>query len=339
MTERRAIQTIRLKDIDLADETFSVNFGADLRRLRSSIEEIGLIEPVLLREKPEGYQIVCGFRRVSVLRELGNVGAESRVFGEKEVDPLKLFTISIHENLTTRGFNSVEKAIALDKLVHHFQMDRRSVIKTFLPLLSLETNEKILNTFLVLARMEDEFKRYVLEEEVSRSNIRLFSTLKPEDRRAILSLLPSLKLSENRLREVLTFLHEISQRDRLDVEVIVDRPEIRAVLSEKELTPSQKTERLRKILWGLRYPRMHLAEEAFEKKRRVLSLPPGMSLHHPPFFEGEKLRAEFQFETLEEFRSAISSLSDLGEKKEFLEMIEGQAEGIGHRAESRGRRV
>ena len=330
---------IPLSQIDLADETFSVNFGADLRRLRSSIGEIGLIEPALLREKPEGYQIVCGFRRVSILRELGDVEVESRVFGEKEVDPFKLFTISLHDNLTTRGFNAVEKAVALDKLVHHFQMDRRSVIKTFLPLFSLETNEKILDTFLVLARMEDELKRYVLEEEVSRSNIRLFSTFKSEDRMAILSLVLSLKLSENRLREVLTFLHEIAQRDRLDVKEVVHRPEINAILFEKELTPSQKTERIRKILWDLRYPRMHLAEKEFEKKRRVLSLPPGMSLHHSPFFEGEKLRVEFQFETLEEYRSALEALSPLADKKEFQEMMESQAEGRGHRAERRAHRV
>ena len=329
----REIKKIPLEEIDFSDdETFSVNYSPDLRRLRSSIEEIGLIEPVLLREKPGGYQMICGFRRVSILRELGGTEIESRVFGEKEVDPFNLFTLSLHENLTTRGFNAVEKAIALDKLVHHFQIDRSIVIKRFLPLLSLEANEKILNTFLLLARMEDELKRYVLQEEVSRSNIRLFSTFDPEDRRAIFSLVLSLKLSENRLREILTFIQEISRRDGFAVKEIVQRPEIETVLSEKELTPSQKTERIRRVLWGLRYPRMHRTEEEFEKKRKVLSLPPGILLHHSPFFEGEKLKVEFQFETVEEYRSIISSLSGLSEKKEFQEMIETQAKGLGHGA-------
>jgi ParB family chromosome partitioning protein len=197
---------IPLKQIDLLDETFSVYFMPDLQRLRSSIEEIGLIQPVLLREKQGGYQIVCGFRRISVMKELGNPEIESRVFEKREMDDLRLFSISLYENLSSRGFNTVEKAIALDKLVHRFQADPLAVMKNLLPLFSLESNEKILNTYLSLARMEDDVKRYVLREKVSRSNIRKLAALSPDDRKDLLSFFSSLKLGENRLREMLTLL-------------------------------------------------------------------------------------------------------------------------------------
>ena len=116
----KTIQNIPIKQIDLSDETFSVNFMPDLQSLRSSVKEIGLIQPVLLRKKGEQYQIVCGFRRISVLNELEAPDVPSRIFEEKEMDELQFFSISLHENLTTRGFNIVEKAIALNKLVHRF---------------------------------------------------------------------------------------------------------------------------------------------------------------------------------------------------------------------------
>jgi hypothetical protein len=58
MVEMKAIQKIPIEEIDLSDETFSVNFRPDLQKLRSSIEEIGLIEPVLLTEKGDRYQIL-----------------------------------------------------------------------------------------------------------------------------------------------------------------------------------------------------------------------------------------------------------------------------------------
>ena len=96
----------------------------DLERLRSSIQEVGLIQPVLLREKPDGYQIVSGFRRIAVVRELGHPEIDSRIVGE-ETEDLKLFFISLHENLTSRGFNTVEKAMALGKLVHLSRSIRR----------------------------------------------------------------------------------------------------------------------------------------------------------------------------------------------------------------------
>jgi ParB family chromosome partitioning protein len=321
MAEMKAIQKIPLQQIDLSDETFSVNFMPDLQRLRSSIEQIGLIQSVLLREKRDRYQIVCGFRRISIVQELGRVEIESKVFEEKEKDDFRLFATSLHENLNTRGFNTIEKAIALDKLVHRFQIDPVVVIKDFLPLFSLEPNEKILNTYLSLARMENEVKMYVLREEVSRSNIRRLSALTPDDRMPLLALISSLKLGENRLREILTLFEEISQRERLMVKDIVHRPEIQDVVFQEEITSSQKTERVKKILMDLRYPKMHEMEERFEKKRGELNFPAGISLCHQPFFEGKGLRMEFQFETVEEYWAILSFLSLLPDKKEFQEMI------------------
>ncbi len=323
MVEMKPIQKIPLQQIDLSDETFSVNFMADIEKLRSSIEETGLLQPVLLREKQDGYQIVCGFRRISILNESGRSEVESKVFAEQEADELKLFSLSLHENLTTRGFNTVEKAIALEKLVHRFRVDPSIVIERFLPLFSLEPNEKILNTYLSLARMEDEVKRYVLKEEVSRSNIRTLSAFGPDDRMALLPLLSSLKLGENRLRELLTLLGEISRRDRLAMREIVEGPATRAILVQKDLTPSQRTERVKKVLMALRYPQMDEMEKRFLEKKRELKLPPGISLQHQPYFEGKGLRIEFQFETVEEYRAILSSLSLLSDKREFEEMLQG----------------
>jgi len=317
----KTIQRIPLQQIDLLDDTFSVNYLPDLQKLRSSIQEIGLIQPVLLRKKLDAYQIVCGFRRVSAMKVLGKSEIEARVFEEKEMDEFQLFSLSLHENLATRGFNAVEKAVALDKLIHRYQIHPTAVIKTFLPSFSLEPNEKILKTYLSLAQMEDEIKTYVLKEEVSRSNIRRLSALTSDDRLAVLSLISPLKLGENRLRELLTLLEEISRRNQSSAKEMIRQPEIQAILSQKELTPSQKAERVKKVLLILRYPKMHQMEKEFEKKRKGLNLPSNVSLHHSPFFEGRELKIEFQFETIEEYQSALNGLSILAEKKEFREMV------------------
>ena len=317
----KPIQSIPLQEIDLLDETFSVNYLPDLQKLRSSIEEAGLIQPVHLRKKLGGYQIICGFRRISVMKALGKSEIESSVFEEKEMDEFQLFSLSLHENLTTRGFNAVEEAIALDKLIHRFEIDPAMVIKTFLPFFSLEPNEKILNTYLSLARMEDEIKTYVLKEEMSRGNIRRLSALTPDDRIALFSLISPLKLGENRLRELLTLLKETSRRNHARVKEIAGRPELQAVLSQKELTPSQKTDRVKKVLTDLRYPKLNQLEKAFEEKRKDLNLPSNISLHHPPFFEGKGLKIEFQFESMEEYQSILAALSELMDKEEFREMF------------------
>ncbi len=105
------------------------------------------------------------------------------------------------------------------------------------------------------------------------------------------------------------------------VREVVQRPEIQAILFQKDLTSSQKTERIKKVLKDLRYPKTHQMEEKFEQKKKDLNLPSNLLLHHPPFFEGRGLKVEFQFETMEEYRSVLSSLSQLVDKEEFEEMI------------------
>jgi hypothetical protein len=129
-------------------------------------------------------------------------------------------------------------------------------------------------------------------------------------------------LGENRLRETLTLLEEISRRNQCEGKDIVQRSEIQAILSQKELTPSQKAERIKRVLTDLRYPKLNQLEKAFEKKRKDLNLPSSISLHHPPFFEGKRLKIEFQFETMEEYRSLLSALSVLPEKEGFKQIIE-----------------
>ncbi len=159
-----------------------------------------------------------------------------------------------------------------------------------MPLFDLETNEKILNTFLSLARMEEEVKRYVLKEEVSRSNIRRLAALSVEDRKAALVLLTCLKTwgkqpegdSDPSRRDC----QEGSMRRKRDHRICL---KFRPLSSHPELTSTQKTERVKKVLMDLRYPRMSQLEEQFEKKRRDLNLPSEISLHHPPFFEGKGL--------------------------------------------------
>lgn len=317
----KAIEKIPISEIDVADETFSVNFMPDLQSLRSSIQTVGLIQPVLLMKGKDHYRIVCGFRRVWVFKELGASDIPARVFEEREPDDLKCFALSLQENLTTRGFNAVEKAIALQKLIRRFQVEPSEAIKTYLCLFSLEPNEKILKTYLSLAEMEEEIKKFVLKEGVSRSNIRLLAQMSVEDRLVLYPLLSQLKLGENRLREILTLLREISRRERVNLKEIIDHTEIQEIVSREELTPIQRTERVKKILMSLRHPQMRQMEEKFEKKRKALNLVSTVSLQHSPYFEGREMKIEFQFRTMEEYRAIVDSLSKLVDKEEFKELI------------------
>jgi len=100
--------------------------------------------------------------------------------------------------------------------------------------------------------------------------------------------------------------------------------EIQTVLSHQDLTPSQRAEKVKKVLLNLRYPKLHQLQETFETKRKELNLPAGLSLQPPAFFEARGMKIEFQFETIEEYQSLVSSLFLLQEKEEFQEMLRSE---------------
>ena len=65
----QSADAVDLKSIDPDDATFRLSYGFDLEPLKESIRRIGLINPPLLRKRPDGrYQIVSGYRRIRALR-------------------------------------------------------------------------------------------------------------------------------------------------------------------------------------------------------------------------------------------------------------------------------
>ena len=141
-----------------------------------------------------------------------------------------------------------------------------------------------------------------------------------EDQAELGRLLSELKLGENTLKEVLTLLREISLRDGLEVRELV-KGEIEGMVLDTTDSKVHKTNRVRKRLREMRYPRLTELENAFHEKRRGLGLSPGISLHPPSYFEGDKLMVEFRFGNMGEFKAIISKLMEASEQKELGEML------------------
>jgi len=67
----------------------------DLSELKQSIQEVGLLSPIIVNEK---HELLSGFRRLEACRQLGLTEIEVRVLDTGENDVKKL-DIEYHENL------------------------------------------------------------------------------------------------------------------------------------------------------------------------------------------------------------------------------------------------
>jgi len=79
----------------------------DLIELTKSLEEHGLVQPIVVRSKDDRYQLIAGQRRLAAARRLGWENVPVRLL---EVDDRQMSEIAIVENLQRRDLDPLEKA-------------------------------------------------------------------------------------------------------------------------------------------------------------------------------------------------------------------------------------
>lgn len=314
----RRLERIPLARIDLEDRTFLITFMPDVGGLLSSLTLVGPLEPLILRERgDEKYQIVCGFKRAEALRQLAVAEAQAVVYHQGELDDLQALLLTIGHNLT-RPLNLVEKAHALRKLAA-FGVTEKEVIDRYLPLLGLHPNLRVLKEVTNLLSLERGLQEYIVRQSLSLSTSILFSSLDKEAQGVILPLLEALRPGENRVKEIITFVREISLRDEVSVSSVLADKEIEKIINDQDTPRPQRMEQLRRIVKEMRFPRLAAMEEKFAQYKRSLSLPPQIAFHSPPFFEGEEFRMELRFKNFAAFRELVSKLNQIAkdENKEI----------------------
>ncbi len=319
----RVLRNIGIDAIESRDHTFSMTFHPNLEALTRSIREVGLLQPIIVRENSHGsgYQLVSGFKRLSVCKQLGLKEVEAFSYRKSELGDLEGFHMGLHENLTTRSLNLIEKSMVMEKLVRRFGLSRESVARDYMPMLGLQPNLRVLAKVSQLVQLRAEIKRYVVEEGVSLENAVRLLEFPPEDQAEMARVVSQLKLGENKLKEVLTFLREISLRDGMTLRELA-RGEIEAITSDTGLSKLQRTHRVRRRLREMRYPQLTGLERQFREKLKGLELSPGISLQPPPYFEGEAFRLELRFKSVGEFKDMLSRLTEASEKRELGEIID-----------------
>jgi ParB family chromosome partitioning protein len=90
----------------------------DLSELKASIEEKGVLEPLIVRQYGAGYQIIAGERRWRACNELG---MELVPCIEKNVDDKEMMELALIENLQRKDLTPFEEAEGLQVLAEKYQ--------------------------------------------------------------------------------------------------------------------------------------------------------------------------------------------------------------------------
>jgi ParB family chromosome partitioning protein len=96
----------------------------DLLELAASIEEHGIIQPLVVAKTPDGYQLIAGERRWRAARVAGLTTVPVLV---KDAAPNEMLELALVENIQRSDLNALEEAIAYQQLVEEFGLTQRQV--------------------------------------------------------------------------------------------------------------------------------------------------------------------------------------------------------------------
>ena len=105
------------------------NFDEDaLQELADSIKQFGLLQPILVQDKGEYYEIIAGERRwrAAKLAGLKEVPVIIRNYSSQEI-----VEISLIENIQREDLNPIEEAQAYKRLLTEFNLNRMKLQKEY----------------------------------------------------------------------------------------------------------------------------------------------------------------------------------------------------------------
>jgi ParB family chromosome partitioning protein len=98
----------------------------DLVELAASIEEHGIIQPLIVTLTPDGYQLIAGERRWRAARLAGLTTVPVLV---KDVAPSEMLALALVENIQRADLNALEEALAYRQLTKEFGLTQAQVAK------------------------------------------------------------------------------------------------------------------------------------------------------------------------------------------------------------------
>lgn len=146
-----------------------------LRELAASIQQIGIIQPITLRQiEDHKFQIIAGERRWRAARQAGLEDIPAMVLEAEEDEVMELALI---ENLQRQDLNPIEEAEGYERLMKQFGLTQEQVAKRV-----VKSRSAVANALRLLA-LPTEVRTMVSEGEISGGHARAVLAVNEADKR------------------------------------------------------------------------------------------------------------------------------------------------------------
>jgi len=136
---------------------------ARLDELVASIQEKGILQPILVRSKAEGYEVVAGQRRLLAARRCRLAKVPVII---KEVSDQESLVLALIENIQREDLNPIEAAQAFRRLISDFKLTQEELS------VSVGKDRSTISNIMRLLKLPEEIQRSVCTGTLSMGHAR-----------------------------------------------------------------------------------------------------------------------------------------------------------------------
>lgn len=177
------------------------NFDEDsLQELSDSIKQVGLIQPILVQDRNDHYEIIAGERRWRAAKMAGlkEVPVIIRNYSEQEI-----MEISLIENIQREDLNPIEEAQAYKRLLEEFHLKQDEVAERVSKSRTAVTNS------MRLLKLGEKVQQMVIDEMISTGHARaLLAVEDPAEQYELAQKIFDEKLSVREVEKLVKNLHK-----------------------------------------------------------------------------------------------------------------------------------
>lgn len=168
-------KTVRMAEIEPNRDQPRKNFSEEsIAALADSIQQYGILQPILVRPNGSGYQIVAGERRWRAARMLGLDEVPVII---KELSDLETMQIALIENLQRENLNPIEEAEGYKELMEKYGMTQESVSKTV-----GRPRSSVANALRIL-QLDEEIQSYIENGDLTSGHAKALLSISNEELR------------------------------------------------------------------------------------------------------------------------------------------------------------
>lgn len=179
-----------------------------LQELADSIKQFGLLQPILVQDRKDYYEIIAGERRwrAAKLAGLKEVPVIIRNYTEQEI-----VEISLIENIQREDLNPIEEAQAYKRLLTEFHLKQDEVAERVSKSRTAVTNS------IRLLKLSEEVQQMVIDDMISTGHARaLLAVENGEEQYTLAQKIFDEKLSVRDVEKLVKNLHKPPKQKKLD---------------------------------------------------------------------------------------------------------------------------